>query len=240
MKLFVAVYDDYTLLPHFLRHYSSLGIHKFHIAADLAIAPAIRNGVRTVNAMVRDDLDVVDSVKGGTQAVTEMRLEHSGVDEWVLIADLDEFDVLERSLADTISVAEAEGANVVRGRMIDRVSADGSLPAIDEDTDLWAAFPKKCRLTSLLQGSVDYKGVLVRGHLPATMAHHEFGGERLSQQEAQVHHFKWTSRVEDRVRAAMEMVRAAGIHWWPEYEKILNHLAQHGRIRWEDFVDRHA
>jgi hypothetical protein len=114
MKLFVAIYDDYTLLPHFLRHFSSLGINQFHIAADPAVAPAVRDRVRTVNAIVRDDLDVVDSVQGGTKAVTEMRLEHSGVDEWVLIADPDEFDVLEPSL-DTISVAEAEGANVVRG-----------------------------------------------------------------------------------------------------------------------------
>jgi hypothetical protein len=34
----------------------------------------------------------------------------------------------------------------------------------------------------------------------------------------------------------MEMARAAGINWWTEYARVLDHLDQHGRIRWEEFV----
>jgi hypothetical protein len=236
MKLFVAIYDDYCLLPHFITHYRTLGIDRFHIAADPAVAAAVRHGVRSVDAVVRDDLDVVDSFQGGAKAVTQMRLDYTRDDEWALIADLDEFVELDRSLAETIAIAETEAANVVRGRMIDRVSADGSLPDIGEDTDVWTTFPRQCRLTSQLQGSVDHKGVLVRGHLSSAMAHHEFAGEVLSRQEVKVHHFKWNSRAESRIRQAMEMAKAAGISWWPEYLRILDHLGEHGRIRWEDFV----
>lgn len=237
MRLFVAIYHDCTLLPHFLRHYADLGINCFCIAADAATAPTVRDGVRAFNAIVRDDLDVLDSFQGGATAVTRMRLEYCAIDEWVLITDLDEFAVFDLPLADTIAVAEGEGANVVRGRMIDRVAADGALPAILDDTDLWATFPRRCGLTSRLQGSVDHKGVLVRGHLSPAMAHHEFTGERLSRQQAEVHHFKWNSNAEGRIRAAMELARTAGISWWPEYLKVLQHLQQHGRIRWEEFVE---
>jgi hypothetical protein len=236
MKLFVAIYDDYSLLPHFIRHYRELGIDRFYIAADPAIAADVRRGVAHVDAVVRDDLDVIDSFQGGAKAVTQMRREYTGSLEWVLITDLDEFAEFERSLPETTAKAESEGANVVRGLMVDRVSSDGSLPDIRDDTDLWATFPRKCRLTSQLQGSVDYKGVLVRGDLEPTMAHHEFAGEVLSSQMVVVHHFKWNAQAESRVRTAMEMARVAGISWWPEYLKVLDHLALHGRIRWEDFT----
>ena len=90
-------------------------------------------------------------------------------------------------------------------------------------------------MTSKLQGSVDHKGVLVRGHLMPTMAHHHFQDEHIASQWLRLHHFKWNSNVRQRMQIAMEMTRALEIDWWVEYERVLRHLDTHGRLRWEDF-----
>lgn len=236
MKLFVAVVDDYALLPHFLKHYRGLGVDQIFIATE----PSVHHGViavaRHFGSVVRDDLDVRDSMTGGTAAVSEMRQTYAGEDEWVMVADLDEFAVLPFPLREVVRLAEAEGANLVRGRMIDRVAAGGVLPQIWPDTDLWSTFPHQARLTSRLQGSVDYKGVVVRGRLKPAMAHHEFHGERIASTQVELHHFKWSASVAARTERVMMMARDAGIHWWTEYERLLLHVRMHGRIRWEDFV----
>jgi hypothetical protein len=235
MKLFVAVYDDCALLPHFLKHYQSMGVKKFYIAASPAVVPIVRRDAIGFDAVVRDDLDVADSFQGGALAVTAMRFDYSDEDEWVLIADLDEFLARDTPLPEVLAKAIAEDANVVRARMVDRVSVDGSLPAVLEGTDLWETFPRECALTKQLQGSVDHKGLLVRGHLLPTMAHHEFRDERICSQWLRLHHFKWNSNAEARLRVAMELARASEINWWIEYDRVLRHLDAHGRLRWEDF-----
>ena len=234
MKLFVPVLNDCSLLPHFLKHYHLLGVKTFYIAANADIVETVRRDAAGFEAVIRDDLDVAESIHGAS-AITALRLEYSRDHEWVLIADLDEFLSAETHIPTVLARADEEGANVVRGRMVDRVSIDGSFPAVLETTNLWETFPRECGLTSKLQGSVDHKGVLVRGHLMPTMAHHHFQDEHIASQWLRLHHFKWNSNVRQRMQIAMEMTRALEIDWWVEYERVLRHLDTHGRLRWEDF-----
>ena len=235
MKLFVPVHDDCSLLPHFLKHYRRLGVKAFYISASPAVVKTVRRDAAAFGAVVRDDLDVAEWFHCEAPAITALRLEYSHHDEWVLIADLDEFLAAETHIPTVLARAVEEGANVVRARMVDRVSIDGSFPPVLETTDLWETFPRECALTSKLQGSVDHKGVLVRGHLMPTMAHHSFQDEHIASQWLRLHHFKWNANVRPRMQAAMERVRALGINWWVEYERVLRHLDTHGRLRWEDF-----
>src|SRR5205823_5306607 len=123
-----------------------LGVKTFYIAASPEIVETVRRDAAGFDAVIRDDLDVAESFQGGASAITAMRLEYSHDDEWVLIADVDEFLAAETQIPTVVEEAVEEAANVVRGRMVDRVSVDGSFPAVLETTDLWETFPRECAL----------------------------------------------------------------------------------------------
>jgi hypothetical protein len=236
VKLFVAVYDDASLLPHFLRHYSAQGVTRFFIAVHPKLAAEVRRRSRGHSAAIVKDPDVAESVEGGTRAVTAMRLRHSGPREWVAIADLDEFQVHPGGMKRSVLLAKRAGANVVRGTLIDRVAVDGGLPDFDDETDLWSLYPARCRLTKRLQRGLDYKCALVKGRLPSANAHHRLVGEAAARRRVEIHHFKWNARAVERMESAIGRIKAAGLPWHVEYERVLEHVRRNGRIRWRQFV----
>ncbi len=91
MKLFVCVFDDARLLPHFLEHYDRFGVTEFHIAAPPHLANTIADVSRNYRAIQYNDFNVAGSFTGGVEAVTKMRELAQGPEEWVVIVDLDEF-----------------------------------------------------------------------------------------------------------------------------------------------------
>ena len=66
MKLFVCIFSDARLLPHFLSHYTRFGVSEFHIA----VPPQLANEARCMSAdhsvALYTGFDVNDSVTGGT------------------------------------------------------------------------------------------------------------------------------------------------------------------------------
>lgn len=130
MKLFVCVFDDARLLPHFLRHYDRFGVTEFHIAAPPDLADYIADASRNYRVIEHNDLNVAGSFTGGAEAVTKMRELVQGPEEWVVIVDLDEFVEFPEPAPDLARKVEAEGANIARGVMYDRFAIDGQLMAI--------------------------------------------------------------------------------------------------------------
>jgi hypothetical protein len=188
-------------------------------------------------------MDTAESIEGGTAAVTRMRMDCSRTDEWVIVTDLDEFQVHPLGLRASAAAADAEGANVVRGYMVDRVATDGRLGPVPVEGDLWTAFPERCYVTALLQGGLSYKCALVKGHLQSgrtceglSLAHHHMMGERLASNHVEIHHFKWSAEAVERMRTAIARTQAAGQPFWIEYHRVIDHLERNGRLRWEDFT----
>jgi hypothetical protein len=235
MKLFVAIYDDARLLEHFLRHYRKSGITDFFIAIDRGVAQAVNRVAGEYGITVVEGLDVRDSWLGGNAAITEMRRQHQAVDEWALIVDLDEFVEFEPVLPKIVALADGEGANAVVGIMYDRFSADGKLVGFAPDSDLAAVYPVKARFIRKVMGGFDEKRVLVKGLLPAKVAHHTFEGERLCSTVLEIAHYKWNDRAMDRVRLAYQDLVERGCAWAFEYKNIIDHYEKFNRFRWEDF-----
>ncbi len=243
MKLFVAVTGHATLLPHFLSHYSQAGVSAFFIATEPELESQIRRAASSFSAHIVSTLDCTESIEGGTAAVSAMRRSFAGPEEWVVLADLDEFQVHPSGVVATARAADLENANVVRGRFIDRVASDGLLKPIGPHDDLWTLFPERCHVTALLQGGLDYKCALVKGGLASgrtpeglSLAHHHMVDERLASTSVEIHHFKWNAEALERIPAAMARTRSANQPFWVEYERVLEHLRQHGRLRWQDFA----
>lgn len=238
MKLFVCIYDDARLLPHFLHHYSACGVSEFHIAAPKHLAAYVANYGPTYKIVQYNDVDVADSFTGGTTAVSEMRRQAQGPEEWAVIVDLDEFVEFPRNASELVDAAEREGANVVRGLLYDRFAESGQPTGFDDHSDLWKVFPIRGRFRKRVMGSdEEYKGVLVKGHLKGGGGggHHFFQDERLYSSMLDISHFSWSDRSLARCAAAHQRLLNAGRHWHVEYKAALDHYEKHGRFAWETF-----
>jgi hypothetical protein len=237
MKLFMAIYDDARLLGHFLQHYARAEVTEYFIATAPRFAQAVEGYKSRFRITVYEGLDVADSMMGGTSAVSTMREIHHGDDEWAIIADLDEFTEFSASISSILQLADGEGADVVRGIMYDRFSADGRLIDFGPEAELSKVYPVRSRFTRDVMGGTDYKGVLVKGRLTPVpkSGHHQFIGEKICSQELEISHYKWSARAIDRVRAAYAAVSKAGIGWAIEYERVLDHYERNGRFAWEEF-----
>jgi hypothetical protein len=235
MKLFTAIYDDARLLRHFLRHYDSAGVTEFYIATSAACASEVKAVVSDYNVGLFEQFDVQDSSLGGNAAVTEMRRLHQAENEWSIIVDLDEFIEFSADIEHIISAAENEGANVVRGIMYDRFTADGRLADFNPDSDLSKLYPVRARFIAHVMRGADYKGVFVKGQLKSKVAHHSFVGEKVASTILEIAHYKWNTRTIARLEHTYTELVKRGIPWAVEYRRILDHYQQHGRMAWEEF-----
>jgi hypothetical protein len=247
VKLFVAITGHATLLSHFLRHYQAAGVTRFFVSVEPSLEAEVTRIASGFPVELVRGLDATESIEGGTAALSWMRTQFAGADEWVVLTDLDEFQVHPGGLAATAAGAEAEAANVVRGYMVDRVASDGKLKPIGLDDDVWRLFPERCFITALLQGGIAYKCALVKGHLESgrtkeglSLAHHHMRGERAASTTVEIHHFKWNAEAVERMEVAIARTQAAGQPFWVEYERVLDHLRRHGRLRWEEFTQLDA
>jgi hypothetical protein len=235
VKLFVCIFDDPRLLPHFLKHYVQFGITEFHVATAPHLAEDIRRMTTGYKVLQYNDFDVAETVCGGISAVTGMREVAQEADEWIVIVDLDEFVEFGEPVQTIAEDMEAEGANIARGIMYDRFAVDGQPKPFDDDSYLPSLYPVRARFIKNVMGGVDVKGVLLKGHLKSRGAHHVFYDEKRYSKVFEISHYKWSDPSLKRIRQAYEMSRAAGLDWSQQYKKILDHYARHGRFAWETF-----
>jgi hypothetical protein len=235
VKLFVCIFDDAGLLPHFLRHYDRLGVSEFHVATTPSLAEEVSEAAAAYRASVYTEFEVAETVTGGVTAVAAMRDRAQDLGEWVVIVDLDEFVEVDGPLQDLMPELERENANVARGIMYDRFPADGRPTPFDADSDLPSLYPVRARFIRDVMQGTDFKGFLVKGHLQGEGAHHIFAGERVFSRVFEISHYKWDDPTLRRIKQALEMTQAAGLDWSEEYRRILEHYAEHGRFAWETF-----
>jgi hypothetical protein len=240
MKLFVCIYDDLRLLPHFLRHYDRFDVTEFHVATPPELASDVLRASSDYRVTHYTDLDVEDSFLGGAAAVSEMRRLAQGPEEWVVIVDLDEFVEFGEPVARIVTRLDREGANVAQGVMFDRFAEDGQPKAFYDDTVIAELFPVRARFIKIVQKGFDRKAVLVKGHLKNRVANHVFHDQKLSKTRFDISHYKWNDRALKRVRSAYEMLTANQAPWADEYKRILDHYDENGRFAWEAFEGEFA
>jgi hypothetical protein len=233
MKLYVCIFDDARLLPHFLKHYASFGISAFHIALPPHLAGYVTEKSAGYDVRQHVGLDVADSFIGGVSAVTNMRLATQGPEEWAVIVDLDEFVEFGEPVKDIAKRLDAARLNAQRGIMYDRLAQSGQPTPFDEFSDLPSLYPVRVRVTKEVMGGLDRKAVMVKGHLKSRGAHHSFHDERGNKSMLEISHYKWNEKALDRIRAAHEALLANGVGWADQYKMVLDHYDAHGRIAWE-------
>jgi putative methyltransferase (TIGR04325 family) len=239
VKLFTSVFDDARLLPHFLSHYANARVTEFFIATSPEFADEL-DKLRGQYRITSSPADIRHSHSLGATATTDIaalrgRYQRDG--EWVVIVDLDEFVSFPGGVVSVIAAADAEGANVVRGVMYDRFSADGRTVDFEPDGDLKDRYPVRSRFIRDVMLGCDYKAVLVKGQLQGVPGaeHHVLVGEQVASRELEIDHYKWTAGSVERLKERCELLKAAGTDWWIEYDRAIQHYETHGRFAWEEF-----
>lgn len=242
MKLFTGVFDDTKLLPYFVHHYARAGIDEFHMVAP----PQFTDEVSSLAAEYHVTVYTIEwsamseSFGRGElakSALGKLRSDHQAGDEWAVIVDLDEFVDFAEPLETVIAHAEGEGANVVKGVMYDRFSADGRTVDPVDGSSLDETYPVRSRFIPMVMLGCDDKAVIVKGRLEGSEGaeHHHLLGERAASDVLAIEHFKWTAGSVDRLRARCRKLRELGTDWWIEYARAIEHYETYGRFAWEEF-----
>ena len=245
MILIAPIYLDAAILPHFLRHYSELGVTAFHFAINTRLNPTIADQVQALASSYPVHVDAVYEVDDVTSVVAEhlnaIRLRRAQPDEWIAVTDLDEFFTLDRPLADILAHCDAQGHDHIVGRFVDRVAIDGRFPALAPAPSLFEQYPLGRRLTRNLLGGNDVKVVLHKARCEIIRGHHRIGGGRAAAPfVVDVHHFKWKAGVIERHRERLRVQEQLGLPWAHESRSFLAYVDRHGRIDIDDprfFVD---
>lgn len=233
---------DTGLLEAAITHYRGLGVESFHITRHLESLD---------DPEFQQDLDVLarhgvafaavhqgpwDEDLNAYMIQAQMR-RHP--DDWWVVADLDEFHVYDRPLTDVIAACKAGGYDYVMGALLDRVAADGSLPALRPAESIWAQYPLAGLVTLRVPRAGTSKVTLARGDVLLQLGQHGARtGQALPAEQAfaQVHHFKWNDSVLPRLIRREQAYSSGAWHMtYPdtvdESRRLLKYLeANEGRI----------
>ncbi len=235
--LVVAMGHDLRLFERHLRHYRALGVDDVLVDIQTGSGNADELLESVTATAARHGAQIV-AVEPGPYTGTRVRRErlvaaHCRPDDWLVIADLDEFHEYPTRLDRITAYCDAHGYDFVMGELVDRVAPGGVLAELDE-RPLSAQFPLGCHLTRDLCGGWSRKVVLARPAVAIVEGNHEaLCGNGCPEERIHVpiHHFRWDARVVDKNRFMIDSIRERGLYHWNEKERLLRHLeAGGGRI----------
>jgi hypothetical protein len=231
-------------VPGFLEHYLEAGVDKIWLtihAPDQATMARAAAAIAEMGRVAGHGLVKVAWLIGPYDLV-RLQCNHDRIrclatepDDWILWPDVDELQVHPAPLRELLADVEVEGANAVSGEMIDRVARGGVLEGPVSERPLWSQYPLGCSITADILGATTHKVAIARGSLRVLPGQHEARGEgaepvHWSRILAAVHHFKWDATVAARLQMRVEPDIRAQQSWWPESERALFHLTEHGHI----------
>lgn len=234
----VTAYDHADLLPHFLDHYTRLGVTRTLVSAR---SEEVRDAAEALARHYPADVThtPADFFADSDKADVEERiLAAHGLDEddWLMRLDLDEFHEYPAPLADVVREMNAHDDWALRGWIVDRVAADGRLAPVAPAPSIWAQFPVVASITGALLHASTQEIMLCRRRvrLKGGVKHDTENayydrvpfGER---GQYRVHHFKWLEGLDRRLEHRLATA-AIGDVYRAECERFLAYYRERGRI----------
>lgn len=182
----IGVDFELALLPHFLKHYLSLGVLPENFSVILHSSAAESPALDDAKRLLGTEGIKAESVWIGEYSSREMwarrravqRLHADGV-EWVLNADLDELHEYPDSLSEVVHFCDRHSVDVVQGPLIDRLAADGCLNSVASEGSIWTQFPLAADVMCSMAGTGNHHGaggtvkaMLHRATLPPSIGGH--------------------------------------------------------------------
>ncbi len=228
-------------LPFMIDHYRDLGVERFSINLQLNHADdSAREAVREITKAC--GCDVASTTIGDWQTIQQQvwtAAMQETPNEWCVLADQDELQIYQDGLPAVLSFCDRHGYDYVTGAVVDRVSQDGSLSVLSSGTPLWSQFPLGGFISYPMMGADIRKVVAAKGHVGISIGRHiAFSGSRCPTQECfvQVHHFRWTAGLVERLRRRANHFRNSNVPHWIESARCVKYFDEHnGRI---DIADK--
>lgn len=238
------------LLPHWLEHYTRLGVDQILLAIGFTPAQNFLKGDQCADNILPRAIAIVRSYpvtvypfcydEYHTIYMQDIRgrvKEYAGVrlDDWVLHADLDEFYEFPVPLRELIREMEDKNDWAIHGHILDRVAADGSLAKVVPDCNIGEQFPIGCRLTGRVFGANTRKIMLCRGRVRVNPGNHNtfnarFGRCPIGDQSQYIaHHFRWTDTLIPRLRSRL-LGNGIGKPYRAEIKRFFAYWEKHGKI----------
>jgi hypothetical protein len=228
-------------LPQFVGHYRALGVERFLLT--LQTEPDVGDDVREREqarfAAMLAELRIEDPqflVEGyGAKALRRgqdaLQKKHVAASDWVVWSDADEYQLYPAPLPHLAAWAGKHGVTLFRGVMIDRVAADGGLPAWNPGRPVWEQFPLACFLPTRFGGGERQKITFARGDLTLSTGNHYVNAGMTAQtigKWVQVHHFKWDATVKERLAFRLGPAFRSQSADWVESQRSLDYFDVHG------------
>ncbi|MEV7124196.1 hypothetical protein [Kitasatospora griseola] len=226
------------LLTAFAAHYRTLGVTRFHLAFHFPdhVSDDRRQALHTACRCLGITPEVVSTGPWHENINGTLRdeLRSRAGDGWHLLADSDELQTYPAGIAAAIARAESDRVGTVRGLMLDRVTADGSLAGFDTADGLDAAYPLGGFVTHHMVRGDPRKIVLAHSSVQVASGNHRAPGHRpVNRPPIVVHHFKWRHGVAADIRRRAEHYatgtwESLGPACHSEARRVLAHLERNG------------
>jgi hypothetical protein len=228
------------LVRQFVEHYLHLGVERFHLC--LQVEPKVEAAVvEHSRAEVQQTLDAyqiqLNSVLAVPFTATALRVHHDRIQDdhclpgdWVVWADIDEFQVYPGEFKSLIQLAETLDIDYFRGYFVDRVAADGKLRPFDPEQSIWTQFPRQIKLDTAMRAGVTHKVTCCRSTVRVNNGNHfPVNPEPLCyySDPVDVHHFKWDTTVISRLSRRLWPDFREQCPHWVESKSVLEFLAEH-------------
>ena len=174
-------YEAPSLLPHFLRHYSEMGIPSSHIFIDLQHDPSLpdkgflkaQHMFTTGDIHTRTFLQPYSPESQDQLMISGLQAIPMGMEDWIVVTDVDEFFTFgEDGVYRVIERMNAESASFALGEMLDHVAPEGKLNHVHDTTDIWTQFPVVCPIISKVGKGLPAKVTITKAYLRTGAAHH--------------------------------------------------------------------
>lgn len=235
ITLVTTIFLNADLLEQFLQHYRALGVGRFLLLINEYSAI---QGVPVPTARDVEIMQIYSDNRGYGQALTGR--EHAAVqrrcqpDDLVIYADLDEFYEFPGELAVLADNIKARRCDYVRGKLLDRVTEDGSIPDGPPTFQMSRDFPMGCAITTGITEVNGEKIMLCRAGMSMGNGHHSFARGQEAQKpydaEGVAHHYKWRGDLLVRTRNLLAAYTAAGMPQQHKIANLLNWLGSPPRI----------
>jgi len=240
-----SVYENADLIPHFLAHYTRLGVHRILLVVrtpkqnDILFSALEHAKGYDANVYWFSAARFADSDKADVEQFV-LRETGVGPNDYIMHLDVDEFQEYPAPLCDIVTAMNQADDWALRGWVVDRVAEGGVLAPIRSVPSIGEQYPFGCDLTLEVLRAWTQKIVLCRGRvrLQGGVCHDTWNAyyERVPvgrPDEYLVHHFKWTAGLLDRIRERLRTA-ALGSAYERECQRILNYFDSTGTIDLSD------
>jgi hypothetical protein len=228
-------------LRQFVEHYIHLGVERFLLS--LQVEPdfdpeAIATFRDDANAVLRPFGVELNGVLVRPFSSLALREHHDELQrrfcrdtDWIVWADIDEFQVYPGDFKTLIGLAESYAIDYFRGFFVDRVAEDGKVKAFDPDESIWTQFPRQVRVLGPLTPGMIHKVTCARGNVFITRGNHFPENDtplRYYSEPVDVHHFKWDLTVVSRLSRRLQPDYQAFSPWWVESKAVIDFIESNG------------